>query len=196
MDRAYSSGAAGTPPSVPASPSAGYPTSGNPGGPVQPTKPGAYWYHMVMEELMAVITAAALTPALGTLTQLRDALYALFGRLANANAWTKGNRGVPTPLPATTGAVTLDLAASNNWSGTLTGNITLANPSSMPVGQSGIFTITNGATPYTIAYGSYFKPADGAVLPTLTSTANAVDDLVYYVESATRIVIGKAGGST
>lgn len=78
MDRVYSSGAAGTPPSVPASPSAGYPSSGNPVGPVQPTKPGAYWYHMIMEELMFVVSSAGITPAAGTLTQVKQALDALY----------------------------------------------------------------------------------------------------------------------
>lgn len=188
MDRAYSSGAAGTPPSVPVSPSAGYPSSGNPVGPVQPTKPGAYWYHMVMEELMAVIVAGAITPAIGTLTQLRDALYALFGRLAVKNIWTKANVAAEQALPATTGTVTLDLALGNNFGGTLTGNITLANPSNMAVGQSGVIRITNDASPRTIAYGSYWKAAGGA-MPALTAVAGAVEVFGYYVESASRITL-------
>lgn len=74
MDRIYASGAAGTPPSVPASPSSGYPTAGNPGAGTPATKPGPYWYHMVMEELMAIISAAGITPAQGNLTQLLTAL--------------------------------------------------------------------------------------------------------------------------
>ena len=57
MDRIYASGAAGSVPSVPASPSSGYPTAGNPGAGTPATKPGPYWYHMVMEELMTIITA-------------------------------------------------------------------------------------------------------------------------------------------
>ena len=74
MDRSYASGAAGSPPSAPGSPSSGYPTASNPGTGAQATKPGPYWYHMIMEELMAVVAAAGITPAQGTLTQLRDAL--------------------------------------------------------------------------------------------------------------------------
>lgn len=76
MDRIYSSGAAGSAPSVPASPSSGYPTAGNPGTGTPATKPGPYWYHMIMEELMAVIVAAGITPASGTLNQLLQALRA------------------------------------------------------------------------------------------------------------------------
>lgn len=192
MDRAYASGSAGSAPTAPASPSIGYPTAGNPATSTPATKPGPWWYHMITEELVAVIVAAGLTPAFNTLTQLRDALYALFGRLASANVWTKGNRGAETPLPATTGSVTIDLSQSNNWGGTLTGNITLANPSSMPVGQSGVIRIVNGASPYTIAFGSYWKASSGS-FPALTATAGATDDLVYYVESATRIVVSALG---
>lgn len=79
MDRAYASGAAGAPPSAPAIPSAGYPTAGNAGTGTPATKPGAYWYHMIMEELMAVIVAAGVAPAAGTLTQLKQALDMIYG---------------------------------------------------------------------------------------------------------------------
>lgn len=80
MDRAFASGSSGTPPSAPGSPSIGYPTAGNPGGGTPPTKPGPYWYHMITEELRAIITAAGLTPAQGTVDQV---LQALPGALAS-----------------------------------------------------------------------------------------------------------------
>ena len=194
MKRAFSSGALGTPPSVPASPSEGYPTSGNPSSAVPATKPGAYWYHMITEELLAVIVAAGLTPALNTLTQLRDALYVLFARLGIANLWTKAQRGQELALPATTGSVVLDLDTSNNFGGTLTGNITLANPTNIVPGQSGVIRIVNDSTARTIAYGSYWKGTAGA-LPGLTAASGATDLLGYYVESATRIWIGAQGDS-
>lgn len=115
--------------------------------------------------------------------------------LSVSQVWMAGQRGDVKPLPATTGTITLDLALSNNWAGTLTGNIVLANPSSMPVGQSGMIILTNGATPYTIAYGSYWQPANGSALDALTASAGAHDGLVYYVDTATRIVVGRIGGS-
>lgn len=74
MDRAYQSGASGSAPAAPGSPSTGYPTAGNPGTGTPATKPGPYWYHMIMEELMAIIGAAGITPAPGNLTQLLTAL--------------------------------------------------------------------------------------------------------------------------
>jgi len=77
MDRAYASGSSGSAPSVPASPSIGYPTAGNPGTGTPATKPGAWWYHMVTEELRKVIADAGLTPDHANLGQLSAAIAAL-----------------------------------------------------------------------------------------------------------------------
>lgn len=136
---------------------------------------------------------------------LRAALTALglsgYAKLGEANVWLKGQSGAEALLPATTGTVTLDLAQSNNWGPgpknelVLTGNIVLANPASMPGGQSGVIRLVNGATPYAIAYGAYWKPLDGVTLPALTEVAGACNDLVYYVETDTRVLVGRVGGS-
>jgi len=77
--RTMLSGAAGSPPSAPGSPSTGYFTEGNPGV-TPPSNPGAYWFHQMSEEARAVIVAAGLTPDASTLTQLRDAILALAGQ--------------------------------------------------------------------------------------------------------------------
>lgn len=119
---------------------------------------------------------------------------ALGVRTDQKNSFTKAQIGTPAALPATTGTVTLDLATANNFAGTLTGNITLANPSNIAPGQSGVIRIVNDSTPRTIAYGSYWKSTAGS-LPALTASAGAVDLLGYYVESATRIWIGAQGDS-
>lgn len=76
MDRAYASGASASAPTAPASPSVGYPQAGNPGSGVPATKPGPWWYHMVTEELRAVVAAAGLTPEQADVTQLLQALPA------------------------------------------------------------------------------------------------------------------------
>ena len=83
--------------------------------------------------------------------------------------------------------ITPDLKDANNFSVTLADNRTLANPSNITAGQSGIITITqDGTGSRTLAYGTYWK-FEGGTAPTLTTTASAVDLLVYYAESATRI---------
>jgi hypothetical protein len=100
--------------------------------------------------------------------------------------FTAAQRGGVTAL--TDGAtITADFAVANNFSVTLGGNRTLANPTNQTAGQSGAITITqDGTGSRTLAYGSNWKFSQGSA-PVLTTTANATDVLVYFVESATRI---------
>jgi len=106
--------------------------------------------------------------------------------LAAAQTFTAAQRGTVSAL--TDGAtITPDFAVANNFSVTLGGNRTLANPSNLTAGQAGVIVITqDGTGSRTLAYGSYWKFAAGTA-PTLTTTASAVDVLAYYVESSTRI---------
>ena len=83
--------------------------------------------------------------------------------------------------------ITLDMSTGNNYGVTLTGNATLANPSNLVAGQSGVIKITqDGTGARTLAYGSNWDFPAGAA-PTLTTTANAVDILVYYVDGTSNI---------
>jgi hypothetical protein len=101
-------------------------------------------------------------------------------------SFTAAQRGSITAL--TDGAtITPDFANGNNFSVTLGGNRTLANPSNLTAGQSGVIVVTqDGTGSRTLAFGSYWKFAGGTA-PTLTTTASSVDVIAYYVESATRI---------
>jgi hypothetical protein len=109
-----------------------------------------------------------------------------YAGISNVQTFTAGQRGEVTALTSAS-TITPNLADSNNFSLTLATNATLANPTNIVAGQSGVITITQDATgSRTLAYGSYWKFAD-ATAPTLTTTADAVDVLVYYVESSTRI---------
>jgi hypothetical protein len=105
---------------------------------------------------------------------------------AIAQTFTKAQRGAITAL--TDGAtITPDFSAANNFSVTLAGNRTLANPTNITAGQSGAIVITQDATgSRTLSFGSNWKFPNGTA-PTLTTTANKVDVLVYYCESASRI---------
>lgn len=136
-----------------------------------------------------------------TLNQTSDTLQSVFGLVIgtdvqayNANTavtnavqtFTSGQRGEITAL--TDGAtITPDLADSNNFSVTLGGNRTLANPSNIVAGQSGSFFITqDGTGSRTLAYGSYYDFAGGTA-PTLSTTASAVDRIDYVVRTSTSI---------
>jgi hypothetical protein len=109
-----------------------------------------------------------------------------YGLLDGAQTWTKGQRGEITAL--TDGAtITPDFADSNNFSVTLGGNRTLANPTNLVAGQSGCIWITQDATGgRTLAYDTHWD-FTGGTAPTLSTAANAVDCLVYAVQSTTKI---------
>jgi cytochrome c1 len=119
-----------------------------------------------------------------TYTQAQsDSRYA---QVAANNTFTKAQRGSITVL--TDGAtITPDFSLNNHYEVTLGGNRTLANPTNVVAGQSGVIRVVqDGTGSRTLAYGSNFKFSNGAA-PVLTTTANAVDLLVYFVESSSRI---------
>ena len=103
-----------------------------------------------------------------------------------AQSFTAQQRGSITAL--TDGAtITADFALANNFSVTLGGNRTLANPSNLTAGASGaIFISQDGTGSRTLAFGSYWD-FSGGTAPTLTTTASALDVLVYTVRSSTSI---------
>lgn len=103
-----------------------------------------------------------------------------------AQSFSAAQRGTVSAL--TDGAtITPDFAVANNFSVTLGGSRTLANPTNLTTGQSGVIRIAQDATgSRTLAYGSNWK-FPGGTAPTLTTTASAVDILAYYVDNGTRI---------
>jgi hypothetical protein len=109
-----------------------------------------------------------------------------YAGIDTAQTFTKGQRGEITVL--TDGAtITPDLADSNNFSVTLGGNRTLANPTNTVAGQSGsIFITQDGTGSRTLAYGTNYDFAGGTA-PTLSTTAGAIDRIDYVVRTATSI---------
>jgi len=99
-----------------------------------------------------------------------------------ASSWTAAQRGSISTL--TDGAtITPDFALANNYTVTLGGNRTLANPTNLTAGQSGsIFVVQDATGSRTLAYGSYWDFIGGTA-PTLTTTANAVDRIDYVVRT-------------
>ena len=91
-----------------------------------------------------------------------------------------------------TGSVTLDFATNQNFVLTMTGNVTLANPSTEQVGQSGFITlIQDGSGSRTLAVGDQYFGAGGEV-PTISTAANAIDVIPYIVIAAGQILLGAA----
>lgn len=89
-----------------------------------------------------------------------------------------------------TGAVTPNLNVYNSFAWTLTGNITLSNPSTEVAGMSGVFIfIQDGTGSRTVSLGTDWETAGGTGL-TLSTAANAVDIVPYYVQSSGNILLG------
>jgi hypothetical protein len=130
-------------------------------------------------------TLAVTNPTADRTITLPDASITVAG-LNLAQSFTAAQRGSISAL--TDGAtITPDFAVANNFSVTLGGNRTLANPSNLTAGQSGAIWITqDGTGGRTLAYGSQYD-FTGGTAPTLSTAANARDCLIYAVQSTTQI---------
>ena len=79
MDRAFLANVAASPMALPAGLQTGYVTDQS-----QVTVPGPYWYHMVTEELMALIQWLGVTPSSAKTNQLSVAVGSLLTKIYNA----------------------------------------------------------------------------------------------------------------
>jgi len=110
---------------------------------------------------------------------------------SNANTtFTKALRGSTLTAGSQTGSVTLDFDTYQNFVLTATGNVTLANPSTESVGQSGIIVfIQDGTGSRTLSLGTDYETAGGAGL-TISTAASAVDVIPYFVKASSSIQLG------
>ena len=84
-------------------------------------------------------------------------------------------------------SVTIDFGLSNHFSCTMGHNITFNNPSTESVVQSGTIVLTqDGTGSRTASRGSQFLWAGGTA-PTLSTAANSVDRIDYFVAAADKI---------
>ena len=154
------------------------------GTPAAPTATaGTNTTQIATTEFVNAEIASDLTAAIGSTVQGYDADTA---KTDTAQTFTAAQRGTISTL--TDGAtITPDFATANNFTVTLAGNRTIANPSNLTAGQSGsIFIVQDGTGSRTASWGSYWDFAAGTA-PTLTTDANAVDRVDYVVRSSTSI---------
>ena len=123
------------------------------------------------------------TTAIGTNTALS---------IDSAGVTTFGHAAIGSTLTDTsnTGSVTLDFATSQNFILTFTGNVTLANPSTEAVGQSGVIVIIqDGTGSRTLSLGTDYETPAGADL-TISTAASSVDIIPYFVKASGSIQLG------
>lgn len=109
-----------------------------------------------------------------------------------------GNIEVDTAVASTfvnstaTGSITLDFSENQNFILTLVGNITLANPTTEQVGQSGFIVFSqDGTGGHTLSLGTDYETAGGTGI-TLSTAASATDVVPYIVMANNRILLGSA----
>ena len=135
----------------------------------------------------ALADSALQSADIGSTVQAYDADTA---KLDVAQTFTAAQRGSTDTDTTNTGNVTLDFGANQNFVLTLTGNVTLDNPTTEQVGQSGFITFIQDATGgRTVSLGTDYETAGGAGI-TLSSAASATDIVPYVVVASGRILLG------
>ena len=136
----------------------------------------------------AVTYAKVDTASVATVAQYRSAASS---ELLNANVpWDAAAYVSLTDASS----IAVDMSAGFNFQLTLTGNHTLANPTNTKVGQSGVIVVTQDATGgRTLSFGSSYKFQNGTA-PTISSAANSVNFLFYYVYTSSFIVVNNISG--
>jgi hypothetical protein len=98
----------------------------------------------------------------------------------------KAFQNIRTLVDATT--ITANLAQTNNFVVTLGGNRTLANATNITAGQSGFIVVRqDGTGSRTLSFGTGWR-FPSATAPTLTTTASAVDLIVYTARDSGNLV--------
>ena len=111
-------------------------------------------------------------------------------RLATAQSFTAAQRGATLTDATNTGNITLNYDTHQNFVLTFTGNVTLDNPTTDVVGQSGVMVIIqDGTGSRTLSLGTDYETVGGAGI-TLSTAAGALDVLPYFITVAGRIQLG------
>lgn len=132
-----------------------------------------------------------LQQAATTIAEVKSTGIDVTGDIDATGALTAAIGYASTDTNATvTGSVTPDFSADQNFVWTLTGNVTLGNPTTESVGQSGFFVfIQDGTGGRTLSLGSEYKTAGGAGI-TLSTAASSIDVVPYIVSASGSILLG------
>jgi|11BtaG_2_1085332.scaffolds.fasta_scaffold13328_2 cytoskeletal protein RodZ len=150
----------------------------------------------VLDGITATVTELNYTDGVTSAIQTQlDAKAALAGATftgaVDVTATLTANRGIGDTETATLSAdKTIDFSSYQNFVYTLGASITLLNPTTESVGQSGfIVFIQDGTGGRTVSLGTDYETAGGAGL-TLSTTASATDVVPYIVAASGRILLG------
>lgn len=180
-NRKWEADAIASPPTAPASPSDGYPTNGNPLAAQNATEVGDWWFHAIGEEIRAVIVEGGLTPDLGTLTQLRDAIK----NMVKGGDYKESVRVASTAnVAAISGLLTIDGVT------VVAGDRVLLKDQSI-ASQNGIYVAAAGAWSRAADADTGTELNGGTIIPVEEGTANA--DTNWQITNNGTVTIGTTG---
>ena len=122
----------------------------------------------------------------GTLGYSSNGVASPLAFLNSVQTWTAGQSAEITTL-VDGATITPNLSDSNNFTVTLGGNRTIANPTNIVAGQTGsIFIVQDGTGSRTLSWGAYWSFIGGTA-PTLSTGAAAIDRVDYICRTTTDI---------
>ena len=113
--------------------------------------------------------------------------------VGTAITFSAGNVPNTNTDTSNTGDITPDMSQYTNFILTLTGNIVLQDPTDEVAGQSGIFVfIQDGTGSRTLSHADDRYFVAGGTSITLSTAANAIDIVPYFVQADGKIHLGAA----
>ena len=136
---------------------------------------------------VAVPEVGALASGNAALTDVASKYAIAGGPITGVVTTQSQSIGEVTTTALTSGVITFDFGAGNNFDITLGGNSTLQTPTTPSGGQTGTITIRqDGTGSRTLAYSGGWQ-FSGGTAPTLTTTASGTDVLSYYCSTSSEI---------
>lgn len=144
---------------------------------------------MNSNDLLNVNSGAFTTLTLNGVAVTTEVADASVAKIDESNAWSVSQVG-STQVASITGATTLDFSTNQNFILTLTGNVTLSNPTTETIGQAGFLVFKQDATgSRTLTLGTEYKTS-GASGITLSTAASSIDVVPYIVSASGEILLG------
>lgn len=140
-------------------------------------EPGSFWVDVTADKAYVCLDNTDGAAIWLEITQVVDQI----------RTWTTVQRALETAL--TDGTVAVDMDTGQNFTLLLEENSTLAAPSNLAAGQSGLFIITqDGTGNWTLGFNAAYKFVGGSA-PTITATAGAIDILPYYCDGSNVFIL-------
>tara|TARA_R100000808_G_C2154223_1_gene165082 strand:- start:1734 stop:3224 length:1491 start_codon:yes stop_codon:yes gene_type:complete len=154
---------------------------------------GNEWQTLYADNVYGTLGTAAQPniTSVGTLTALtvNGTTSMTGGSTSLGTTWVTKSANCSQYTVTTSGSVTLDFETYQNFYLTLSGAVTLANPTTERTGQSGLIVFKqDGTGSRTLSLGTDYETENGGGI-TLSTAASATDVVPYYIVGPGRILL-------